>query len=320
MAANMKGGTSGAQTTSGQPDNSELSRFMNNGGGPEPHQGSNPGAQSDPGPKEVGFYDKATEHMGGDDGVRAAVERPSPMRMGGYDGTAPNAGQRGGQNTGSSGAQTTGSGGSMGAETRNPVGFAAEPGGEGYQGVRQSRAAQMLVDMREDSPTTYAREGDVYDEKPRMADKAGEVADSVKDKASGFFSRAVDRMEDFLTVDLNNDGNIGGGSRTAAGSDNATRMEPQAFETHERAGRVEPQAFETREKAQASPSNVDGTGGDHANTGAAPGESAQKDDSFSVFYGGQGETDPIMFDSTTKPARNDMPTRSGAKQRELVDA
>ena len=85
MMANMKGGTSGAQTTSGQPDNSELSRFMNNGGGPEPHQGSNPGAQSDPGPKEVGFYDKATEHMGGDDGVRAAVEGPSPMRMGGYD-------------------------------------------------------------------------------------------------------------------------------------------------------------------------------------------------------------------------------------------
>lgn len=55
---------------------------MNNGGGPEPHQGSNPGAQSDPGPKEVGFYDAMGDHMGGDDGVQNAEERPSPMRAG----------------------------------------------------------------------------------------------------------------------------------------------------------------------------------------------------------------------------------------------
>ncbi|MBQ9004306.1 MAG: hypothetical protein IJ087_20900 [Eggerthellaceae bacterium] len=237
-----------ANTTSGQPDNSELSRFMNNGGGPEPHQGSNPGAQSDPGPKEVGFYDKTTEHMGGDDGAWAAVERPSPMRMDG----------------------------SMGAETRNPVGSAAsydsEVGGEAYE---------------------------AYDEKPRVADKAGEVADSLKDKASGFFSRAVDRMEEFLDVDLNNDGTIG--------SSGAARVEPQAFETREK-------------KTQAYPSNVDGTGGEHARMGIAPGASAQADDSFSVFYGGRGETDPIMYDSVKSPAQNSVSTRSGAKQRELVGA
>lgn len=240
------------------PGYSELARFMNNGGGPEPHQGSNPGAQSDPGPKEIGFYDRKKNHVLGDDGVQAASERPSPMRTGGIT-AARDAGN------GQTGARTAYAGGSgaMGPETRNPIGFAAdmtstprstqttdragysevsgvrgkdspamrsgaparEPGrsahedalgsgGDGYE--RQSRAAQKLVDMRKDSPTTYSRMDEpAEDSKPRVADKAGEVADAVKRKAGDFFAGARDKAEEFLNVDLNNDGSVG--SRVDAG-------------------------------------------------------------------------------------------------------
>lgn len=291
-----------ANTTSGQPDNSELARFMNNGGGPEPHQGSNPGAQSDPGPKEVGFYDQATNHMGGDDGVRAATEHPSPMRMGGTDGSLPNLGQRGGQNTGTSGAQThayssreeygaasvpgvtgartsMGGYGAMDSETRNPVGFASsfddvppnsgvsremreadfkgytgDSGSEGYQGAYQSRAAEMLAGMRDDSYSPDSRTDAAVEEKPRAADKAGEVADALKGKAGGFFSRTKDRLEDFLSVDLNNDGVVG--TQKASQGDDAhagsVQTGSQAFETRER-GQMEPQAFETRETGRVKP-------------------------------------------------------------------
>lgn len=59
----MEGTTAGSRIggTSGEMryENEDLSRYLNNGGGPEPHQGSNPGAQSDPGPIEVGFYGSA---------------------------------------------------------------------------------------------------------------------------------------------------------------------------------------------------------------------------------------------------------------------
>lgn len=88
-----------------------------NGGGPEPQApgSQNPGGQIDTGGLGTGFFAGGAGHMGGDDGVqarsgsRSAVEKPTPMRMGGVQGAPSNAGQRGGQNTGTSGNQTTSS-------------------------------------------------------------------------------------------------------------------------------------------------------------------------------------------------------------------